>query len=106
MVRQSQPAFGFQHHFAETTLDSLSVGVGVGVGGYSCRQLFDTLWRIISQKNCKEGSEHIRILSFADDKLGTIAGACQPSRWAVTLMDVHSMGKGVFWGAIKNSNRY
>ena len=31
-----------------------------------------------------------------DDLLlpGTFAGACQPSRWAVTLMDVHYLGKG------------
>ena len=26
---------------------------------------------------------------------GTVAGACQPSRWPVTLMDVHSLGKGM-----------
>ena len=25
----------------------------------------------------------------------TVAGACQLSRWAVTLMDAHSLGKGV-----------
>ena len=39
-------------------------------------------------------------------KPGTIAGACQPSRWTVTLMDVHSLGKGVKCVAIKNSDRY
>ena len=37
---------------------------------------------------------------------GTGASACQTSRWAVTLMDVLSMGKGVQCVAIKNSNRY
>ena len=26
---------------------------------------------------------------------GTVAGACHPSRWAITLMDVHSLGNGV-----------
>ena len=39
-------------------------------------------------------------------KPGTVAGACQPSRWAVTLMDVHSLGKGVKCVAIKTSSLY
>ena len=29
------------------------------------------------------------------NKPGTVAGACKPSRWADTLMDVLTLGKGV-----------
>ena len=32
--------------------------------------------------------------------------ACKPSRWADTLMDVHSLGKGKIVCCNKNSNRY
>ena len=37
-----------------------------------------------------------------------IAGhrACQPSRWVVTLMDVHFLGKGIKCVAAKNSDNY
>ena len=34
-------------------------------------------------------------LNMAQCYQGIIAGACQPSKWAVTRMDVHSLVKGV-----------
>ena len=45
-------------------------------------------------------------VTFPRCKPGTVAGACKPNRWAVTLVDVHSLGKGVECVAIKNSDRY
>ena len=49
----------------------------------------------MSKKETGKLFEKLECYLYATHELGTIAGACQPSRWAVTLMDVHSLGKGV-----------
>ena len=69
---------------------------------------------LISILNCKS----ILIESYHDDSFlktslshprcqpGTVAGACKPSRWAVTLMDVLTLGSLVDGRNERNSGRY
>ena len=39
-------------------------------------------------------SSIIDVVIIATGELGTVAGECKQCRWVVTLIDVHSLGKG------------
>ena len=51
-------------------------------------------------------NSHDMTIYLKTHKPDNIAGACKPSRWAVTIMDVHSVGKGVLCVATKNCDLY